>query len=329
MSLVLDEIERKSRYAAYSLCIADTKTQAITRKSTTVTRDVVTQKLKQSFGAELSRLGFRHVEVELQEAGGAEGVLYHKLVLTRAPGVELPKVVSEGEQRCLSIAAFFAELSTADDPSGIVFDDPVSSLDYKWREGVALRLVEEATTRQVIVFTHDIVFLLLLKQFAGEKCVEQLDQYVQNLQVGAGVCAEELPWVALKVSKRVGYLRKLLQDAQKLHRDGHHNAYESKATVIYGLLREAWERGVEEVLLGGIVERFRPGLQTLHLSDIADITEQDCRDVASAMTKCSRWLPGHDQAPAAVADVPEPDILATDITAFKDWIDRIRKRRNS
>ena len=49
----------------------------------------------------------------------ADGVLYHKLMLTRAPGVELPKVVSEGEQRCLSIAAFFAELSTADDPSDL------------------------------------------------------------------------------------------------------------------------------------------------------------------------------------------------------------------
>ena len=37
----------------------------------------------------------------------------------RAPCVELPNVVSKGEQRCLSIAAFFAELSTADDPSGM------------------------------------------------------------------------------------------------------------------------------------------------------------------------------------------------------------------
>jgi wobble nucleotide-excising tRNase len=33
-----------------------------------------------------------------------------------------------------------------------VYDDPVSSLDYKWREGVARRLVQEAKTRQVIVF---------------------------------------------------------------------------------------------------------------------------------------------------------------------------------
>lgn len=144
---VLSEIDRKRRIAAYEQCLNDTRTQSITQKSSSVTRTVVTQKLKNSFQTELQGLAFRHVEVELKEVGGAEGVLYHKLALTRAPGVDLPKVVSEGEQRCLSIAAFFAELSTADDPSGIVFDDPVSSLDYRWREGVARRLVEAAKTR--------------------------------------------------------------------------------------------------------------------------------------------------------------------------------------
>ena len=229
------------------------------------------------FQDELVNLAFRHVEVELKEVGGAEGVLYHKLILTRAPGVELPRVVSEGEQRCLSIAAFFAELSTADDPSGIVFDDPVSSLDYKWREGVARRLVQEAKTRQVIVFTHDVVFLLLLKQFAEEQGVEQLDQHVRHLSKGAGVCAEELPWVALPVKKKIGYLKNEWQAADKLFRDGHQAAYEKEAKYLYGLLREAWERALEEVLLGGVVERFRPGVQTQHIGTIADITAEDCR----------------------------------------------------
>ena len=325
--IVLEEIDRKRKYAAYGLCIDDTRTQAITRKSTTVTRKVVTQKLKKTFQDELSNLDFRHVEVELKEAGGAEGVLYHKLVLTRAPGVELPKVVSEGEQRCLSIAAFFAELSTADDPSGIVFDDPVSSLDYKWREGVARRLVREADGRQVIVFTHDIVFLLLLKQFADEQNVAQLDQHVRQLSTGAGICAEELPWVALKVAKRVGHLRKLLQDAEKLYRDGHQAAYDRDAALMYGLLREAWERGLEEVLLGGIVERFRPGVQTQHVSVIADITVEDCKAVEAAMTKCSKWLPGHDQAAAARADVPDPASLGADIGLLDGWLAGIRRRR--
>ena len=325
--IVLDEIDRKRKIAAYGLCIDDTKTHMITKESTVVTREAVTQKIKQSFQKELSSLDFQHVEVELKEVGGSEGVLYHKLVLRRAPGVELPKVVSEGEQRCLSIAAFFAELSTAEDSSGIVFDDPVSSLDYKWREGVARRLVEEANKRQVIVFTHDVVFLLLLKQLAGEKGVTQVDQHVRQLSNGAGVCSEELPWVALKVSKRIGHLRRLLQDAEKLHRDGHQAAYEREASLIYGYLREAWERGLEEVLLGGVVERYRPGVQTQQVAVIADITVADCKAVETAMTKCSQWLPGHDRAPAARADIPEPETIKADIEALSDWVGRIRRRR--
>lgn len=324
---VLAEIERKKKHAAYGLCIDHTKTQAITQKSTVVTKTAVSQRLKQSFRNELANLAFRHIEVELTEAGGTEGVLYHKLILTRAPGVEVPRVVSEGEQRCLSIAAFFAELSTADDNSGIVFDDPVSSLDYKWREGVARRLVQEANSRQVIVFTHDVVFLLLLKQFAQELQVEHLDQHVRHLSQGAGVCAEELPWVALKVAKRIRHLNKLLQDAEKLYRNDHQSAYEREASLIYGYLREAWERALEEVLLGGVVERYRPGVQTQQIGKIADITEEDCRTLEAAMTKCSKWLPGHDQAAAARADIPEPEVIRGDIEMLNSWVAAVRRRR--
>ena len=325
--IVLDEIERKLKHAAYELCLRETRTNAITKKSTLLTRKAVTEELREGFRRELPSLRFRHVEVELEEAGGADGVLYHRLVLARAPGVELPKVVSEGEQRCLAIAWFFAELSTAANRSAIVFDDPVSSLDYRWREGVARRLVEEAKTRQVIVFTHDVVFLLLLKELSEEEEVEQFDQHVRNLPGGAGVCAKELPWVALKVRSRVSHLRKLFQDAEKLHRQGHQDAYEREAVEIYGFLREAWERALEEELLGGIVERFRATVQTRQVASLADITQDDCKTVTSAMTKCSRWLRGHDDAPAARAEVPEPAELKGDIDKLEEFLAAIRKRR--
>ncbi len=314
---VLDDIERRKKYAAYGLCIDDTKTQAITAKSTAVTKTVVSQKLKKSFHDELVNLSFRHVEVELKELGGADGVFYHKLVLT-----------SEGEQRCLSIAAFFAELSTADDPSGIVFDDPVSSLDFQWRNGVAWRLVQESQKRQVIVFTHDVVFLLSLRQYADELGVEPLDQHVRYQSKGAGVCAEELPWVALPVKKKIGYLNNGWQAADKLSRDGHQDAYEKEAKYLYGLLREAWERALEEVLLGGVVERYRPGVQTQQIAQIADISDVDCRAVETAMTKCSTWLPGHDKAAAARAPVPATGELKADIDALANWVAEIRKRRS-
>lgn len=324
---VLDDIERRKKYAAYGLCIDDTKTQAITAKSTTVTKTAVSQKLKKSFQDELVNLSFRDVEVELKELGGADGVFYHKLVLTRAPGVELPKVVSEGEQRCLSIAAFFAELSTADDPSGIVFDDPVSSLDFQWRNGVARRLVQESKMRQVIVFTHDVVFLLSLRQYAEELNVEPFDQHVRHQSKGAGVCAEELPWVALPVKKKIGHLNNCWQAADKLSREGHQDAYDKEAKYLYGMLREAWERALEEVLLGGVVERYRPGVQTQQIAQIADISAEDCKAVETAMTKCSTWLPGHDKAAAARAPVPAPAELKADIDALASWVAAIRKRR--
>jgi energy-coupling factor transporter ATP-binding protein EcfA2 len=326
--LIISEINRKARLAAYELCLRDTTTTAITRKSTEVTKEVVTKRLKESFSDELKNFNFTHVEVELQEAGGQRGALYHKLILKRAPGIELPKVVSEGEARCLSIAAFFAELSTADDPSAILFDDPVSSLDHKWRASVARRLVKEAKTRQVIVFTHDIVFLLALHRHADEQRVELYDQHLRRERLGAGVCEEELPWAAMKVKTRIGVLNKSWQVADKLHRDGKQRTYEREAIFIYGQLREAWERAFEEVLLDGMVERYRENIQTQQVRKLSDITEQDCKQLEAGMTKCSKWLPGHDQAAAENEDVPRPDELKTDIDALEEWVKNIRKRRN-
>lgn len=190
------EIERKKKLAAYQLCLKDTLTQSITRKSTEVTKRTVTQQLARSYKDELKRLQFTHLEIELQAAGGSRGALFHKLILKRAIGVDLLRIVSEGEARSLSIAAFFSELSTATDNSTILFDDPVSSLDHTWREHVARRLAEEAKIRQVIVFTHDIVFMLALVRWAEEFGVQYQQQYLRRDRQGTGVSSPDLPWPA-------------------------------------------------------------------------------------------------------------------------------------
>lgn len=324
---VMAIVDRMAKLAAYELCLRDTRTYNITRKSTEITKDVVTEKLQSSFQEELVKLKFSNVEVELQEAGGERGALYHKLVLKRAPNIEVPKVVSEGEARCLSIAAFFAELSTADDPSAILFDDPVSSLDHKWRSIIARRLVEEAKSRQVIVFTHDIVFLLALHREADKSNVNLQDQHLSKERIGAGVCSTELPWVAMKVKKRIGVLKNDLQENKKLFKDGNRQEYETKATLFYGRMRETWERAFEEILLNGMVERYRESIQTQQIHTLSDITEEDCRIFDEGMTKCSKWLPGHDLAAAANEEIPPPDELEKDIKSLDDWVSAINKRR--
>ena len=129
------------------------------------------------------------------------------------------------------------------------------------------------------------------------------------------------------MKRRIGYLKQEWQQAQKLWKKGHQTAYEKEAIYLYGLLREAWERGVEEVLLGKVVERYRTGIQTRQIELIVDIVPDDCKAVDVAMTKCSQWLPGHDQPPAAKEDVPEPDELRQDITKLEFWVKAINKRR--
>ncbi len=329
LEAVLNEIERKKKIAAYELCIKDTTTNAITKKSTEVTKQAVTDHLAKSFKDNLSALSFRHIEVEMVPARGSRGSLFHKLQLRRAPGVSVPSVVSEGEARCLSIASFFAELSTAAEHSAILFDDPVSSLDHVWRGNVAERLVVEAESRQVVVFTHDIVFLLAIAEKAEKHGVDLKHQHLRRDSTTAGLSSQRLPWAVMKVKDRIGQLKALFQDADKLHRDGDQTRYEKEASYIYGALRETWERAVEEVLLVGVVERFRNSVQTQQAKHLADICDDDCRALDAGMTKSSMWLTGHDQAAAQNAPFPEPSDLLDDITALENWVKAIRKRRGN
>ena len=325
--VVASEIERKKKVAAYQECIRDTNTNAITKKSSELTREVVTGTLTDGFVSEARVMGFEHMEVEMVPTGGKRGVLFHKLQLRRAPNIDIAKVMSEGEARCLSIASFFAELRTASDHSAILFDDPVSSLDHKWRGNVVARLVSEARKRQVVVFTHDIVFLVGLVAEAEEQGVPVTRQNLWKGAAGAGISDERGPWPGMRVKKRIGFLKDELQKAKAIYRREEYFEYEKQAEWMYGKLREAWERGLEEVLLEGTVERFRESIQTLPIQRLSDIDEEDCKVLSAGMKKSSTWLPGHDQAAAVNAPIPPPQELEGDIRALEKWVERIRKRR--
>jgi hypothetical protein len=329
LQAVLGEIERKSRLAAYVLCLEDVATQPITRKSTDHTRRLVTDHLREVFQEELKRLKFTDLAVEIQSAGGTRGVLFHHLVFTAVPGVPVIDVLSEGESRALSLAAFLTELSTSATQSGIIFDDPVSSFDHIWRGRIARRLVEEAKVRQVIVFTHDLLFLRFLMDEASRQAIDFQHQYIRRYGHEAGRCSADLPWIAMGVTKRIGVLRNRLQSAEKLLRDSGPDVYQQDASGIYGLLREAWEHAVSEVLLNDVVERYRHSIETKKAQVLHDITEDDCKAIDLGMSECSRWMSGHDQPPADGTPFPTPDELRAQITDLDNWVQTIRKRRQS
>ena len=136
----------------------------ITTQSAHIAQALVTNRLRGRFAIEVNKLGVAGLAIELQKAKTTAGVPFFQVQLINKPSESVGKVLSEGEHRCVALAAFLAELSTIDAQSAIVFDDPVSSLDHLHRDLVAARLAEAGESRQVIVFTHDMAFLLLLDE---------------------------------------------------------------------------------------------------------------------------------------------------------------------
>lgn len=325
---VLAEIARLKRLNALAACLRDVDTTATSRKSTDLTKSRVTKAICDRFKTELNGLGLAHLRVELVPAGSERGVMYHRVELQGKKNVSVQDIASEGEHRCVALAGFLAELATATHKSALVFDDPVSSLDHAWRDSVARRLVIEAKDRQVIIFTHDLVFLLLLLEQAEKVSVAVAQAHLTRSSEGSGVCNEGPPWLAMPVKSRIGALKAQWQQAEKLHRTEGPVVYEALAKKLYGRLRETWERAVEEVLLNGTVVRFRRGIETQRLDKVADITAADIQAIEAAMEKCSTHLRGHDQAPAVNQSVPAPAELKADIEQLENWVAQVRKRRS-
>src|SRR3546814_1389977 len=86
------------------------------------------------------------------------------------------QILSEGEQRALALAGFLTEVALTEGSGPIIVDDPVSSLDRDRSAKVADRIAEEAQKRQVVVFTHDMVFFNELCRADDECGIENSEE---------------------------------------------------------------------------------------------------------------------------------------------------------
>ena len=217
-----------------------------------------------------------------------------------------------------------AEIRLGKGRGGIVFDDPVSSLDHRRRWEVAERLAVESKQRQVIVFTHDIYFLAILEQRAEAIGATLAKNYIRRASNGFGVHSQDLPFDVVNTKARVGQLRQMLVEAQKAKRDGDDDRLRTVTTSAYGKLRLAWERCIEEVLLNGVVQRFGEGVSTQRLKAVL-VTDDDYKQVEAGMSKSSKFE--HDAAsPVGRLPIPDPDELSADIESLEEFRATVDKR---
>jgi energy-coupling factor transporter ATP-binding protein EcfA2 len=319
---VLTAVTRLNHQARLQQCLLAIRTNNISLKASELAEKVVSKELAEALNQEFKALSVNSLQVKLQSRS-YKGKALHKLKLelpqSRNPG----DILSEGEQRAIAIGSFLAEVKLSGGTGGIVFDDPVSSLDHRRRERVAKRLVLEAANRQVIVFTHDIYFLCLLVEEAKLAAVSITTQSLIRRPEGFGVAEPDLPFEGKNASKRIGALKAHQQSIAKLYKDGDEEQHRKQTVEAYFRLRMAWERAVEEVLLRDVVVRFRKGVETQRLAGVV-VDDDDYNQVNAGMTKCSNYA--HDKAMIGGAAVPDPDELLLDITALETWREKIDNR---
>ncbi|HRN46452.1 MAG TPA: AAA family ATPase [Niabella sp.] len=311
----IEEFIKKRKWAAK----ANTKrfnTRKITQQQKDLFSKFVTNEYVRIFNQECDKLDAKFGINISQRA--AKGNTLKQLVLA---GWTPNEILSEGEQRAISLADFLTEAQMGNKNKGIIFDDPVNSLDHIRRQIIAERLVEESKIRQVIVFTHDITFLLALQTLAEEEIVECLVTTIRKIGNTPGIVNSSLPWIASNVKERVKKLNEGMPELKKLETGTDPDKYSEEAKKWCGLLRETWERAIEELLFNDAIQRFSPGIQTKRIEKMK-FTSSLYKEIEKGMSDCSNWV--HDQARAINNPPPKVVKLETFLSSFNEFVKKCR-----
>ena len=299
-------------------------TRPVSTLASQIYQNGVVTPLLEAFSEELKQFGFIRFSVKAQTRNRS-GTQQLKLVIEEGGEPLVSKIASEGEQRCIAIAAFLAEMKADHRKSAVIFDDPVNSLSHQWRSRVAERLVKESLLRQVIVFTHDIVFYKLLLEAAEEQNAPHGSCALERSRRGfAGIVRDSAPWEALTTSKRVKQLNAELQAVRRIDQNGTDSEFRRVSREFYGLLRESWERLIEEKLLNKVVNRFERAIQTKRLGQLTDISDIDVSKINAAMAKCSKYFTGHDSAPSVGDPYPTIGEMAEDLKQISEYLSELQ-----
>ena len=312
---ILQELEK------YESALKKLDTTKISRAGNEIVAKFMSGKFRSALAKELHDLGADNLKL-IASTSNTKGVSKFQVSIDGTNTAKVDSVFSEGEQNIASLAGFLAEIRMLEHENGIIFDDPVTSLDHLYREKVAERLVIEAKKRQVIIFTHDLVFLFELLRFASNISVESSLQSIRKVGNMCGLVADS-PWETLGVRKRINKLKCDIAKLKNLDVDS--KKYEEKAAVIISHTRETWERLVEEVLLNGVVTRFEKPIHTTRLNGVA-VDDEDYREINRSMKELSEFT-GHDRPASFYRKNLTANDMLKKIEKLNSFCEKLNKRR--
>ncbi|RVK31038.1 AAA family ATPase [Sinorhizobium meliloti] len=302
--------------SAYMTALNEVSTKMITQRANELLDTHLTAAVIDRFDAERTRFDIMHLKVGLSRKSGkmsADFQVDPRTALTKTTS----EILSEGEQRALALAGFLTEVALTDGSGPIVIDDPVSSLDRERSAKVARRIAGEARERQVIVFTHDIVFFNELCEAADNVGIEPVTVALFSDKAAAGkVDAAGMVWKGLTVSKRIGRIKADSATLKKTHAASPAD-YEVAIKGLYGRLRDTYERVVEEVIFKNVVRRGTDVIQTQMLRYVR-LPDALAIRFHEGMTKASTY--SHDNPAAETVKTPDPDEFFADIASLENLV---------
>lgn len=242
----------------------------------------------------------------------------------RAKGGHKPDdIFSEGEQRALSLADFLTEVNLNPTSAAIVLDDPVTSLDHQRKRAIAKRLAEEASERQVIVFTHDLVFLTLLSDKAEAAGCEVMNHWVQRLEGVPGCVKIDDTPANSRAYRKTTKAKEFLQQAKQATGGDRVDLVRSGA----GALRRTVEEVVIVHLFKDTVRRWDEQVRLGALNKISWSNEL-ADEIVALQDDTSRLLEGHSNSDEFAGAMPDVDDLEKLIARVDDVINKAKAQRS-
>ncbi|MCM1006484.1 MAG: hypothetical protein NC485_00910 [Ruminococcus flavefaciens] len=321
------------------IAISNCKTNALTSTKKDLTHILITNTYISRFEEEMCAMDCNHkIKVELISKA-EKGKSYHQVALRGAvQKKKTGEVLSEGEFRVVSLAAFLADLSSWNKVLPFIFDDPITSLDHKYEKMVAKRLVSLSNERQVIVFTHRLAFVQLLVSCTEEYNKEQAllgtfkkvtshEVELRNEPLGEPVYPPTYNGTIKMSSALKNMKQNELTKIKKLYANQDYSIADNYLQAICARFRNLIEQGIEMELLSKVVTRFDYSIKTKCLRYLHIITDDDINLFEEMMTRYSYF--DHSQSVERPVSLPSVDDVEKDIDRVLAWSEDFKKRYNN
>lgn len=241
---------------------------------------------------------------------GTLGTSYRQLFIK---GKNPSAILSEGEQKVIALADFLVEMQLSDVNKGVIFDDPVTSLDEERKSLIAERLVKEATSKQMIIFTHDLVFVSSLVAISEEQKINMDCHWIEKLDEKPGVV-----WLKNAPSFEKSYKKSgKAQDYYNEAKQCGPQQREDKIKNGFAALRTSYETLVVFDLFKGVVQRFNERISIDSLPNV-NFTSELRDEIVDNFRLCCRYMEGHSHSDKYAYIKPTLENLSEEINRFNE-----------